>query len=251
MNKTLLVVLALSSILLSACASGPNPKDKIVTIDGKNITVTDFDESLISSSKKLKNSELKNGVFIEINCLCFSHPEFPNVERSIATIFKEHGIKVADSLAASNKRIRFSAIGAIDLGRAEQAAAYSALPNTGQVVGGGGQLIGAVSNGARSAAGGAGGLVGFAVGALWNSDSKLTFTTSVINSDNGDFFTKSANIFYRLEKGKEASDDVVLKMAVDQWINHFVVFDTPPETPVATAPASPVAQAAPAPALTQ
>lgn len=234
MNKFAFVVWVLLSVLLSGCASGPNPKDKHVTIDGKNIDVTDFDELFISSSKKLKTSEIKNGVFIVATCICFDKLKFPSADKVINSVFNEHGIKVVDSPVGASKQISFITGGSLDMARADQAAAYSALPNAGQVASGSGQMIGAVVSGSRSlgsAAGGAGGLVGFAIGALWNSDSKMTLVTSVVNpADQNDFFTKGVNIFYRLEKGKEAPDDVILKMAVDQWINNFVVFDTPRES---------------------
>lgn len=237
MNKSVYFVLALLSLFLSGCASGPNPKDKHVTIDDKNIAVADFDELFISSSKKLKSSELNNGVYIIATCVCCSNPRFINAEKVIGSVFKAHGIKIADSLVTSSKRISFTTTGALDLARADQAAAYSAWPNSGQVASGGGQMIGAVMNGARSAAGGVGGLVGFAVGALWNSDSKLGLVASVSNPANGnDFFTKVVSIYYRLEKGKEAADDVVLKMAIEQWVSNFVVFDTTPGIPVSAVP---------------
>ena len=60
-------------------------------------------------------------------------------------------------------------------------------------------------------------------------------------------------VFYKLEKGKEASDDIVLKMAIDQWIKEYVIQDEVAPTQPAAAPTpTPVAPFAevPAPAVT-
>lgn len=146
----------------------------------------------------------------------------------------------------------FSTLLALDMSKADQAAAYSGLPNAGQVIGGGLQMLGAGINSVGTAAGGAGGLVGFAMGAIFNLDSKLyisamEFKSPVHGENSHGSFVKSddvhqagASVFYKLEKGKEAPDDVVLKMAVDEWIKHFVIFDARPV--VAEASTVPVAQ---------
>lgn len=245
MNKYILV--GFLGLLFSINAFA---KDELVTIDGKNITVTDFDESFLSSSKKHKSSEFNNGVYIIATCICMDNPRFKNAEKAIATVFKKHGIKIADNLKDSSKKISFTTGVSLDIGRADRQAANSFMPNHGQVASMSGQIAGAAMSG------GAGGLVGFAIGALWNTDSKLLIQGNVVDSSNqDDWQLHSATIFYNLEKGKEATDDVVLKMAVEQWIKHYVVFDTPevpivdpltePTEAIATATATPEAVAFP------
>ena len=114
-------------------------------------------------------------------------------------------------------------------------------------------------NSAGTAAGGAVGLVGFVAGQLFDTDTKLvimarTFKKPVFpksadgsrmgintsSTDKDGLTMGGLKVFYKLEKGKEASDDVVLKMAVNQWIKHYIIFDAP--TLQAATPAAPVAQ---------
>ena len=165
-----------------------------------------------------------------------------NAERVIGEVFKSHEIKICDKLDNCSMAFTFYTMLALDIVRADRAAAYTPAPNIGQVVGGVGQMIGSGINSAGTAAGSAGGLVGFAIGALFNTDSKLYISAmefknpTRLENSHGSFVTSNdahqagASVFYRLEKGKEATDDVVLKMAVDEWIKHFVIFDTPETT---------------------
>ena len=168
---------------------------------------------------------------------------YPNAEKAIAEVFKTHGFKIADSLESSAVAFQFTTMMALDIARADKAAAYSALPNAGQVASGGLQLAGASMNSAgRIAGGGATGAVGFLAGALFETDSKLIITGTYAkkpiytkgwtsrgmrsSTSDGDGWNV-AKVFYKLEKGKEASDDVVLKMAIEEWIRETVIFDTP------------------------
>lgn len=249
--KYLLVGLIAFLVSLGAFA-----KDDPVTIDGKNILVTDFSESGFGSSQ-VHSNDFKGGVYIIAGSV---DQRFQNAEKAMAEMFKAHGIKVADTLETSSMAIVVNTMLALDIAKADQAAAYTSGPNAGQVIAGGGQMVGAVYNSLHAAAGGVGGLVGFAAGALFNTDSKLVISVTTAKNpkytkgwaargvrstlDSGGDNSGVAKVFYKLEKGKEASDDIVLKMAIDQWIKHFVIFDTP--TLEAASPAAPVAQAAPA-----
>lgn len=236
---------------------GAFAKDDPVTIDGMHILVTDISENGFGNDKIHSNEmNSKDGVYIIAGSF---KQRFPNAEKAIAQIFVSHGIKVSDSLEASSAAISFNTLLALDMAKADQAAAYTSSPNSGQVVAGGGQMLGAVVNGARGAAGGAGGLIGFVAGALFNTDTKLVLSVGVtkdpaigkvglfgivgLKSSSDRIDIDTASIFYRLEKGHEASDDIVLKMAADQWIKHYVIFDSPAME--AATPTAPVIQAAP------
>jgi hypothetical protein len=258
MKITLFMVLIGLMVSMNAIA-----KDEQVTIDGKNITVTDVDKVGFFKPDPIHSNDLKDGV-------CVISDAYPNIARIIRERLVLNGIKPLESLhgdvilGTSEKckyLISLSGFGSIDISNVEKQAAYSALPTAGQVVGGGGQMIGSVVNSARSAAGGgAGGLIGFAIGALWSSDSKLVFQGSVITdpvikikdgrglvADYCKFSLVTTKIFYKLEKGKEATDDIVFKMAVDQWLKHYVIFDTPVQT--VEAPQTPAIPVSDAPAI--
>jgi hypothetical protein len=255
------ILVSLMAMLLSMAAYA---KDEPVTIDGKHILVTDVSEMGWGNSA-LHTNDLKNGVYVQVTSSSNVDSHLPNAEKVIASELESHGIKIADKLEGSSVAILWSSSIALDMAKADQAAAYSALPNAGQVAAGGGQMIGAVMNSARSTAGGVGGLVGFLAGELFNTDSKMLLQTGVykdpiyakvglfgirgIKSTSDDSIHQpSLKIFYKLEKGKEASDDVVLKMAIDEWIKHYVVFDTPVPNQDVAAPVS-AAEVSPASAV--
>jgi hypothetical protein len=176
----------------------------------------------------------------------------------IGEVFKSHGIKVSDTLENSSMALTFTTLLALDMARADLAAAYTPMPNSGQVIGGSVQMLGAGINSIGTPAGGAGGVLGFAMGAMFNTDSKLYISAmefknpSSLQNSHGSFVHSAdvhqagGSVFYRLEKGNQAADDVVLKMAVNEWIKHFVIFDEPTQE----TPKTPVAQAAPS-VLTQ
>lgn len=237
--------------------------DDPVTIDGKHILVTDVSESGFGNKQIHSSVYNGGGVYIIAGSV---DQRFPNAEKAIAELFKAHGIAVADSLETSSVAMVFNTLGALELAKADQEIAYSAAPNANQVATGGAQLVTAVmSTSGKIAGGGATGVVGFVAGALFNSDSKLVISVQSFQKPE---YTKGfggrgvqstigwdgikhgvAKVFYKLEKGKEASDDVVLKMAVDQWIKHYMIFDAP--TLQAATPAAPVVQAFPPTNLNQ
>ena len=226
-------------IMLAGCSS---MKGDPVAIDGKHILVTDFSEPLFGVSNTIIHSnDLKGGVYIVASTHGFASLDdrLSNAERVIGEVFKSHGLKVSDTLENSSMAFTFTTLLALDLARADQAAAYTPMPNAGQVIGGVGQMIGAGINSIGTPAGGAGGLVGFAMGAMFNTDSKLYISAmefrnpsrrenshgSSVHSE--DVHQAGASVFYKLEKGNQAADDVVLKMAVNEWIKHFVISDEP------------------------
>ena len=255
--KNLLV--GLLGMLIS---TGVFAKDEPVPIDGKHIVVTDVAEP--GFYNKQIHSSIFNGGGAYIIAGTVNH-RFPNAEKAIAEIFRSHGIPVADSLETSSVAMVFTTWLALDMANADQMAAHVHIPNAGQIATEGTQMLGAVMAFADVATGVAVALAGFAA-ELLNTDTKLVISVSSykqpvyrhgrggssIGTDSKDSDAMSyglAKIYYKLEYGKEASDDVVLKMAVDQWIKHYVIFDTPALE--ATAPKASVAQApsvAPAPA---
>ena len=260
------------AVMALVAAFGAFAKDQQVTMNGKHILVTDVSNDDFKTDKIHSNDlNTKEGVYVFIgNEVQPSQPAYPNAAKVIAEVLKENGITVATTMDNASFVFGFGTLGALDYAKAEQAAAYSTGPNAGQVIATSGQLAGSIANSVHTAAGGAGGLIGFVAGALFNTDTKLVatgifykdpviakvglFGVKGLASKSNVIIHNTASIFYKLEKGKEASDDVVLKMAADQWIKHYVVFDTPiaptqqAPAPAAT-PVAPVAEV-PAPAVT-
>ncbi len=249
MNKYILV--GFLGLLFSINAFS---KDEVFAVDGKNIKVTDF-SNLMGAGETLNLSSLKNGVFIMVSNGPDIDTHLPNAEKSIQDVFRAHGIKVADIMENSSVAIRWSSNLSLDMFKADQAAMHSSLPNRQQASSMIGQIAGAAMSGPA-------GLVGFAAGALFNTDSKLLLQAASFKDPKigkvGLFGVKgilsseskshSAKIFYNLEKGNEASDDIVLKMAIDQWIKHFIVFDVPSEIQPETTNIATAEQVVPVPA---
>lgn len=228
MKKILFV--SLITILFSANTFA---KDETFAIDGKNIVVTDVSAS---SSGRLHQNELKNGVYIMVSNGPNIDSHLINAEKSIKSVFESYGIKTSDNMENSSIAIRWGSNLALDMVKADQQAANTLMPTHNQVASMSSQVIGAAMSG------GVVGLAGFALGALYNTDSKLliqaiSYKDPVMGKvglfglskgiQSSSYEVQNATVFYKLEKGKEASDDVVLKMAVDQWIKHFIVFDVP------------------------
>lgn len=210
--------IGLIAILLAGCSS---MKGDPVAIDGKHILVTDFSEPLFGAGNtKIHSNDLNGGVYIVASPHGFASLDdrLHNAERAISEVFKSHGLKVSDTLENSSMALTFTTLLALDMARADQAAAYTPMPNGGQVIGGVGQMIGAGINSIGTPAGGAGGLVGFAMGAMFNLDSKLYISAmefkkpthlenshgNFVNSE--DAHSAGASVFYKLEKGKEAPE---------------------------------------------
>lgn len=247
------IICGLIALVISVAAFA---KDQTVVIDGKNIVVTDVSNAGFIGNNVLHANDLSKGVYIMVTNGSNIDSRLPGAEKIIADVFRSYGIKIAANMEDSGYAIGWTSGVSLDMVRADRMATHTAMPNGNQVAAISGQAIGA----ALSA--GPAGLVGYAAGALFNTDSKLLIQAIVfkdpaigkvglfgvrgITSSKTDL--NSATVFYKLEKGKEAPDDIVLKMAVDQWVKRFVVFDAPPivaeapKTPE-TAQARPVAQA--------
>ena len=231
-------------------STGAYAKDQQITIDGQHILVTDVGKPGFFHSK-IHTSDLKNGVYIIVPAGNSGvGTRFTNAEKAIASEFEAHGIKVTDSIDNASVSIGVTSMLALDMARADRAAAHTYAPNAGQVIATGGQLAGAVANSVNAAAGGAGGAVGFLIGWMWE-DTKLALIVGVTTKPS--FYKNSSGntyvhgddtsidglkVFYKLEKGKEASDDVILKMAIDQWIKEYVIQDEVAPTQAAPAPAA-------------
>lgn len=235
------LIAALMAMVLSGCSTF---KNEPVTFNGQHILVTDVGEPGFGNMDPIHSSELnqKDGVYITTGQNFDSR--LRNAERAIKEVFNAHGIKTTENMGNASFGVNVGTMLALDMASADRAAAYSAVPNSGQVIAEGGQLVGSVVNNLHTAVGGGGALVGFAAGAMFQ-DTKLVITVMLSKTpeltksrglfgggDEKTFMTGKdgmrfgiLKVFYKLEKGKEASDDIVLKMAIDQWIKHYLIFD--------------------------
>jgi hypothetical protein len=232
------VVLAvLVGLLIAAPAFS---SEELVTIDGKNIKITGVSGS---NDPKINTSNMKDGVVVFTGSL--KDGGYQNVSKMIKDRLIMRGIKVTDKVEGSSYGLWIGIDKGISMDSANKNLAHSMVPDSNKVSGMAIQAAGFAKNLGNN------GLVGYVAGAIFDglSDSKVVLRVNVVEkpaiqkgwfdsiglmSLTNNFNTKIASISYVLEKGKEASDDIVLKMAVDKWIDTFVVFDAPPATtPVA------------------
>lgn len=223
MKKIALAVLLFAGVSLNAFAA-----DVTVNIDGKNIVVTDT-TSIGSDKEFLDPSKFEKGIYVMAVADTIA-TRYPNAEKIIAERLAIQGFKIADSLENSSAAIVFRTNGALNLADADKAAANSYLPNGQQLASGAGVAITAISLGIP-------GIVGSIAGLVFQTDSNLVvtgqfhanpifhegvFANSIQSKDKDGSKDGLLKVYYNLESGKEASDDIVLKMAADQWIVRFM-----------------------------
>jgi hypothetical protein len=225
MKKTALVALTILSLHAQAADNG-------VVIDGKSIAIIDTVST--SAEHVIHTSDLAKGVFITVNKMTYGDVR-PNTTKIVRERFAAAGIKLADAAVGSSMSLQFDAMGTLDIGDAEKALAYSAMPNAQQIAVNGGAIAAGVVNMGKA------GVLGAIVGLAFTPDAKSTLMAQVYmqpHMEKGFFsgenlrssvqdgsFIDGVRVTYKLEKGKEASDAVVLKMLVDEWIKKYVVVD--------------------------
>jgi len=203
--------------------------DEGATINGKNIAI--LDTITTSAERVIHKADLGNGVYITVNKMMFGEVR-PNTTKVLRERFAAAGIKLADAEVGSSMSLRFDAGGTIDIGEAEKAAAYTAAPNAQQVMVNGGVVVAGVANLGKA------GVLGTLVGLAFTPDAKSTIMAQVYmqpHMEKGFFggenarssipdgsFIDGVRVTYKLEKDKEAGDDVVLMMLADQWIKKYI-----------------------------
>jgi hypothetical protein len=223
-----LVLAGILGAVLSVGAFAEEAKVAGVEIDGKKIAI---ESSRGGDVPAIHSNELKDGVFIVAPTGPYSTKYYDNAAAIIRAEFAAAGLKIAGNAESSSIGIQFlTPSGALDMEDANKAAANSALPNSNQVISNAAGVAGAVIN-----AGPLGG-VAYLAGGLFGSSSKAGLLGGVMVKPVNDRMFKSRTpdattiyyktfVEYKLDKKDKASDDVVLKMMVRQWIKNCIVFD--------------------------
>lgn len=222
-------VLLMATALLSF---GAMAADEGVTYDGKKIAITEVGADGSSDGRKFHTKDFRGSIYIQ-DANFFFGKRYANAENLIRHRFVELGFKLTDTMDGSDMALLFDSSGSMDMVNADAQAAHSTIPSNANIFGG-------ISAGITA---GIPGVLAFASGGLFQTDSKTSLMAMVmlkpvktkgmfgekINSSVKDgTFTNSVQVKYRLEKGNEATEDIVLKMLVDQWIKLYVVADGEP-----------------------
>ena len=223
MRMTVLIILSILSFAVHA--------EEGVTYDGKNIAMTEVSAAPSSDGRKFNAKDIQKGIYIK-SANYFFGKEFPNASALIRARFAELGFKLSDTMEGSDLALLFDSQGSMDMSNADAKAAHSNMPNNANI-------YGTVSAGVAA---GIPGVVAFASGGLFSTDSKTVLNAMVLlkpvktkgflgekvsSSIDGGTFTDGVLVKYKLDKNNEATEDLVLKMLVDQWIKMYVVADVP------------------------
>jgi hypothetical protein len=201
-----------------------------VKYGGKNIAMTSVSAAPGSDGRKFHSNDIHNGIYIK-SANYFFGKEYPNASELIRKRFVALGIKVTDNMEGADLALLFDSQGSMDMSNADVKAAHSSMPNNENI-------YGAASAGIVA---GVPGLVAFASGGLFPTDSKTVLNAMVLlkpvktkgmfggdkvgSSVDGGTFTNGVTVKYKLEKGNEATEDLVLEMLVDQWVKQYMVID--------------------------
>lgn len=248
MKKTALLLVG---AIMATAAFGALAADQGVTYDGKNIAIVKVEVGPSSDGRKFHVSDFQNGVYVHA-AKYFAGKQYPNAEKMIRQRFAELGFKVVDNPIGADMQISFDASGSMDMDNADAQAAHSNMPSNSNIFGG-------ISAGITA---GIPGVLAFASGGLFQSDSQTGLMALVMlkpvktkgffgregmdsSVKNGNF-TNNVLVKYKLDKKNPATEDLVLKMLVDQWIKMYVVADAPVAGAAPSKTSVPVAGAAPA-----
>lgn len=227
-RATSFVVLAAATLLSFGAMA-----EEGVAYDGKNIALTAVTAAPSSDGRKFHTKDIQKGIYIK-SANFFFGKEFPNSTVLIRERFEALGFKLSDTMEGSDLALLFDSQGSMDMSNADAKAAHSNMPSTPNIIGAAGAGVVA----------GIPGLVAFASGGLFPTDSKTVLNAMVLikpvktkgtfggektsSSVSDGTFTNGVTVKYKLEKGNEATEDLVLKMLVDQWIKLYWVIDGTP-----------------------
>lgn len=194
-----------------------------VTIDGKKIVIVEAGKKFGSQEHFLHSKDLQDGIYALAVSVPTGSTVYPNATAIVRERLKADGYKVVDKAEGSAVTLKFMTAGSLDMEDADKSAATSNLPNSGQI---GSNVMGGL--GAIASAGIVGGAA-YAIGSLFQSSKEATvLCQSITNEKDAKIFSTAMYVDYKLEKDNKASDDIVLKMLVDQWIKRYLVPDTEP-----------------------
>lgn len=214
-----------------------------VTYDGKKIAITDVSQAGSSDGRKFHPKDFQNSIYIQ-DAKFFFGGRYPNAEKLIRQRFAELGFKLTDTMDGADMALLFDSIGSMDMANADAKAEHSMMPSTVNIYGG-------ISAGITA---GIPGVMAFASEGLFPADSKTSLMAMVMlkpvktkgfmgekvsSSVKDGTFTNSVQVKYKLEKGNEATEDLVLRMLVDQWVKMYVVADAPVVPVAAATPVTP------------
>lgn len=234
MNRVLLATIMTLSL---AATASENNKDLMV--DGKLVRITS-ETKTHGSDRVFHTKDLSNGIYILTTTNSLGGDadgiNLPYATALIRNALVARGIKVADKPEDADIAVVFAMGGSATLVNANAQAEHSGLPNSGKVM----ASVGAIAAG--MAQGGIYAAVGYLAGGLIDSDAGAQLSAFIMDkpavrevglftkrprvvSTEDKYTTNSVDFSYRLEKGKEATDDAILKLSVGQWVEKFVVVD--------------------------
>lgn len=212
---------------------GVQAEDVGVNIDGKNIVVTETTNAFGSDESRLDSKDFPSGIFIQASTI--NGEILLNATEVIKSRFFEKGFKVVSSIDEADIAIGFISLKSLDMKNADQEVEHSLLPTANQIATGLGGSIGSTIVLGPVA------LAGYLAGTLFSDETAIIGGVSCLKpvygtahgkkyiysslKKNGEQ-TNSVKISYKLDKENKASDAIVLKMVIDQWIERYMINNT-------------------------
>jgi len=217
MMKMIFAVLAMFSF-------GAQAADQLVEVNGKPFNITDIDNMFMSAEKKIE----PGAFYISARPTPFD-ARLPNVEKTIKARFEAAGLTVTDKIEEAKYGLAFYGTGSLNMVRAEQGLGQAAI-NVGKVSGGISAMVGSM------AANGVSGGVGYVIGAFipqdeevylegWVFENPTLMPNGKLDAAMKDMHGNKMEISYSQhpDKDKQPMQEDVLAMAIDQWIQRYVV----------------------------
>lgn len=237
-----------SLVFMAIVSFGAMAAEEGVVYDGKIILMTDVSDAPSSDGRVFHSKDFPDGVYVRVAKM-FHGERYPDLEAIVRECLAGKGFKMADNMEGSSMELAFTVFGKLSLEDANNKAAHSNRPNGVNVAG----TVGA------ALVAGAPGAIAFMAGSVFPTDSRTSLTAMSLmkpvktkglfggeglkSSVDGGTFTNGIAVKYKLEKDKEATEDAIFKMLVDQWMKRYVINDAEPVAASAVTATEPLVEA--------
>lgn len=229
--------------MVAMLSFGAFAEDKVVELDGKAITVTDMDTT--GSSKFRVGAEFcEKGIYVKVTDGGAPWGDrMLNAEKIVKDRLIKGGCKLLDEPDSNSIAIAFFSNGNLNMAKADQAAEQGInATKTVATLGVAASVISVV---------GKAGSVGYLFGGMFE-DEELYFSASIYE---GPYMAEWRNkpvlrykketesgisIEYELpdDKAKHPTQDILLKIALEDWLNHYMIWPVAKAPTALTLPAS-------------
>lgn len=191
-------------VLMASVTSTAMAKGEPIVIDGKTIVINDASYVFFSSKRKFSTGVEGRAVFVPVTG--------KNIQKMARERLESSGIHTVDEQKDATMVIFFNTSGSVSLESADNAASHTLLTLEGVKS----NALPAISAGVVA---GPAAAIGFLTGMLFDSTKITAMVATTKKVAEPEVISNGVSVDYSLEKGDgKATDDVIFKALVDQWI---------------------------------